>query len=655
MNTSDLSLKKYLPYPLVLIPFIVYLSTICPVIYLGDSPEFTAVAFSLGIAHNSGYPLYALIGKLFSFIPIGNIGFRMNLMSTFFAVFTIWLLYSLIFKITSSRLAAFVSSLVLAFVPILWLQAVGSEVYALHSFFVALLIRLLWWWEEKKEFFILVLFVFVTGISFGNHMQTVMMAPAVLFIVLSGEKKALLSVNHFVILTFFFILALSIYIYLPVRTNAGAAIHWGDPNTLGRFFEHVTAKAHRSGYVFNKSTSEYLARTIDTLRFVGFQFGTLLLLAIWGWIKLPSVRWKIFFLGLIFFDFVYTIFLNIISLEITAFTLPSTFAIAALIGIGLSHLIKTGESFPAIAPMIKKLLKTACCIIPCIPLLLNFGLCDQSRNYTAYEHALNIFRTAKSGSAVFLDADNNVFPVTDGRVVEKMREDVTLFDRHNLLFKMPYMDESKGRHLSYYGKWEELRSILEKKIIERMISQGVYFAVTNPYAVSIPDGYTLVPFGILFQVLRGRTAPGIQGKEEIWGSYITESFDGQFERDYMNREVTAYFYYKKGKHIFLSSSRDIGLKYLKLASRVGYDDDKIHLDIALFLTDYGYFGEARSELEKAVIAGGNHGGIQNNWGYYYHKIGCLEHTLDLERKWWKQRILKEQKRNKSKFFSSPQV
>ena len=127
--------------------FAVYLGTICPTVYLGDSGELIAAAFSLGIPHGSGYPLYTLVGKLFCLIPLGNIGFRMNLMSAFFAVMTVWLVYSLIYRITDSKVGAFTGGLVLAFLPVLWSQTVCAEVYTLHTFFVALLIRLLWWWD----------------------------------------------------------------------------------------------------------------------------------------------------------------------------------------------------------------------------------------------------------------------------------------------------------------------------------------------------------------------------------------------------------------------------------------------------------------------------------------------------------------------------
>jgi hypothetical protein len=173
-------LSKYL-LPLFLIAVgCVYLSTLCPIVYLGDSGELTAAAFCLGIPHNSGYPLYSLLGKLFCLIPLGNIAFRANLMSACLAVATVWLIYSIILKSTGSRLAGFVGAGVLAFSRVFWLQTVSAEVYTLHAFFVALLVRVLLWWDEEKDFYPLALLVFLTGLSFGNHMQTVMLAPSVL-------------------------------------------------------------------------------------------------------------------------------------------------------------------------------------------------------------------------------------------------------------------------------------------------------------------------------------------------------------------------------------------------------------------------------------------------------------------------------------------
>jgi len=77
---------------------------------------------------------------------------------------------------------------------------------------------------------------------------------------------------------------------------------------------------------------------------------------------------------------------------------------------------------------------------------------------------------------------------------------------------------------------------------------------------------------------------------------------------------------------------DVGIKYLRLASRIGYNDDMIHSDMALFLTDYGFFQEARSELEKALIYYQDLSGIHNNWGYYYSKLKDYDKAIESFRK-----------------------
>lgn len=135
-----------IPAILLTLPITVYLLTLCPTVYFGDSGELTAAAYALGIPHASGYPLYALVGKGFCLLPFGNVAFRVNLMSAFFAAAAAGAVYSLILKMGSSRIGGLVGGLVLAFAPLLWMQAVCAEVYSLHAFFLALMVRVLWWW-----------------------------------------------------------------------------------------------------------------------------------------------------------------------------------------------------------------------------------------------------------------------------------------------------------------------------------------------------------------------------------------------------------------------------------------------------------------------------------------------------------------------------
>ena len=65
---------------LFILSFFVYLNTLGPsILPYRDSGELISVSHTLGIAHPPGYPLYILVGKIFTFFPAGNIAFRMNL------------------------------------------------------------------------------------------------------------------------------------------------------------------------------------------------------------------------------------------------------------------------------------------------------------------------------------------------------------------------------------------------------------------------------------------------------------------------------------------------------------------------------------------------------------------------------------------------
>ena len=606
----------------------VYLATICPTVYSGDSGELTAAAFHLGIPHNSGYPLYALLGKLFCLIPLGNIGFRMNCMSACFAALTVWLTYFFIYRITSSAISSIVGSSVLAFSPLLWQQTISSEVYSLHAFFVTLLLNLLWWWDGERELSKLAVFVFITGLSFGNHLQTLMLGPPVLYFIMSGDRKVLFQFRSFFILVLLFLVALSLYVYLPIRTNAGAALHWGDPNTLERFLAHITARSHRAIYVLNRTPFEYLSRVWEMLSILLMQYGGILLFAIWGWMRLPSGRYRLFFVGIVLFDFFYAVFLNIISFEITAFGIPSFVVFSILAGIGVSHLLILTKESPAIGRVTQRIIKLGFCMAPAILLAFNFGMCDQSRNYTAYEHTVNIFRSLGSSSTLFIDGDNNVFPVLYGHLVERMGKGISLYDRYSLIFKWPL----SGFEDDLSRSQGDVRSQVAERIIAENITRGVFFAGFDPAAITIPGRFSLQPYGIIQRVVGAEPNMSREEAVGVWRYYSTESFYDDFQRDYMTRQICAYFHFGVAKSHFLLGDSEKALHSIKLASEIGYDDEMIHSDMAVFLTDRGFFAEARMELEKALIYFEDLSAVHNNWGYYFNAVGDHERAVTSLRK-----------------------
>ncbi|MCK4597154.1 DUF2723 domain-containing protein, partial [bacterium] len=78
------------------LPLLLYGNTLCPTVPVGDGGELICAAHGLGIAHPTGYPLYCLLGRVFSVaLPLGSVAVRINLMSAFFASLASLLVYFL--------------------------------------------------------------------------------------------------------------------------------------------------------------------------------------------------------------------------------------------------------------------------------------------------------------------------------------------------------------------------------------------------------------------------------------------------------------------------------------------------------------------------------------------------------------------------------
>src|SRR4030065_1289497 len=106
-----------------LVAFSVYLRTLAPTVMWYDMGEFATASHVLGIAHTPGYPLYILLGKLFTLIPIGDVAYRVNLMSAVSAALTVVVVYLIIHRLTGSWLASALGSLTVAFSSPPWGRA----------------------------------------------------------------------------------------------------------------------------------------------------------------------------------------------------------------------------------------------------------------------------------------------------------------------------------------------------------------------------------------------------------------------------------------------------------------------------------------------------------------------------------------------------
>ena len=116
-----------------------YTLTLFPTVTYGDNGSLITAAYTLGIPHPPGYPLYLLVANLFSHIPFGSVAWRINLASAVFGSGTAIFLYLTMVYLTRNLWASVLTVGMYVFSPLIWHHALFAEVFSLNNLFVALL------------------------------------------------------------------------------------------------------------------------------------------------------------------------------------------------------------------------------------------------------------------------------------------------------------------------------------------------------------------------------------------------------------------------------------------------------------------------------------------------------------------------------------
>jgi hypothetical protein len=183
----------------------VYLSTMESTASFWDCGEYIACAYKLEVGHPPGAPLFLLIGKFFSLFAFGDVskvGMMINAMSALCSAFTIlflfWTITALALKLiqkngelTIGKMYAIfgagaVGALAYTFSDSFWFSAVEGEVYAMSSFFTAIVFWAILKWEREADSphadRWIILIAYLVGLSIGVHLLNLLAIPAIVFI-----------------------------------------------------------------------------------------------------------------------------------------------------------------------------------------------------------------------------------------------------------------------------------------------------------------------------------------------------------------------------------------------------------------------------------------------------------------------------------------
>lgn len=351
---------------------VIYLRTLAPTVayMFDDSLEFQLLASRMAIAHPTGYPLYSILIKLATFLPFGDVAYRVNLVSAVSASGTVLFVYLAARLLTErffrannvigailTRMPALIAALVLAFGETFWSQAVLAEVYSLQALFTAVMLWLVLEWGAARRrqeaegagqgsaigrqygrVPSLLVIAFFAGLLLTHHRMSVLLYPALVVYVLSYERAFLRKPLTLLKLALAFVIPLVLYLYIPLRGTVTSSLDGAYQNTPEGFFNWILGTAYT---VF--VTQNPFNETRDGAYYLGLfvnDFGALGILAVvFGFVALFLRAWREWVLLALALAANLAFVLTYRVADINVFFIPSFVIVSLFLAAGLAGLL----------------------------------------------------------------------------------------------------------------------------------------------------------------------------------------------------------------------------------------------------------------------------------------------------------------------------
>src|SRR5215208_1348391 len=424
---------------------ILYIGTLAPtVLPYGapdtlDSPMLQAEVSVLGVGHPTGYPTYMMLTHLFTYLPIGDSAYRVNLASAVYGLAAVLVVYLAGLRLGGRAVAAAAGALAFGLSGAFWSQAVIAEVYTFEALLVALVTFVLLLWRDRRDGKYLLLSAFLVSLSLTHHLTSVLLVPGALAFVFLTDRRVFSRTGLMLKSIGLFVLGLLPLLYLPVRALMYAPLNEADPSTPWRFLLLVTggsflAESSEKGRHCSPSAlaladpSTKLGLFADHL--LG-QFSIVLMLVgvVAAVLLLLRDRAAAVLLGTLFFGCLgqAVVYLQLGIEDFYVFLIPAYLAFGLCISVGLGALLRWAEGLAvgsATSRIIVFILSLLMLVIPLVGVREAYAAHDRSGDFGGRKTIETVASNVKQNATIL----HHRSPLWYMVLVERRRRDLTLVD-----------------------------------------------------------------------------------------------------------------------------------------------------------------------------------------------------------------------------------
>lgn len=330
--------------------FGLYLLTLCRTVFWYDSAEYVTAAVTLGIPHPPGYPLYTILGHLFTRLPIDP-ALAVNAMSATFAAVAVALTYLVCRRLGIGRAASGVGAATLGGGKLFWANAVVAEVYCPALAVVALVLYLLLRSRDEQNFRLTALAALIAGLGLGIHLSIATLGLGLVLLVwaygtpverpkdlerlFSREGLRPRARRSLAAAMMAFVGSL-VFLYLPLRAAADPPLNFGDPSNPERFWWVISGGTYKGWF---RDDLDLFARAIaiaeafnEQLLFVGSVLAIVGVIWLWRRRPLECIALVSMAAGNVGFFFRYQVH------DLAVFFLPTTLIACCFVAAGAQSL-----------------------------------------------------------------------------------------------------------------------------------------------------------------------------------------------------------------------------------------------------------------------------------------------------------------------------